>query len=405
MRLLAAMLLCVVGLSASSLPARAPDDPLRHDAYVWQRVWTPELRASLRDSADLVRAWRILVAEAGKDGQWAAVDVPWRDVDAAGRPAVAVIRLDGRLDEARMPAMADLVLARVAEIQVARGSGAPLPGVEIDYDCPTSKLPAYARFLRELRRRLPAATALSITALPTWMTSRDLESVTGAVDEVVLQVHAVDDPHEGLFDPARAETWVENFARRTTRPFRVAVPAYDVRVTFRPDGRLASVEGEMPLYAGTADARNLGADPEAVAAFLDALRHIAPSRLAGVAWFRLPTAADARAWSLETWRAVVTGNLPDTRVAATLTPADSPGLWTVTLSNPGPIDRPLPRRIELDPACAMADGANGFRLAKAADGPGPVLETAGGGWLRAYRTRTIGWARCAPGKREPHVVP
>ena len=48
---------------------------------------------------------------------------------------------------------------------------ANLTGVEIDYDCPTSKLPAYARFLVELRSRLARRMALSITALPTWMNS------------------------------------------------------------------------------------------------------------------------------------------------------------------------------------------------------------------------------------------
>jgi hypothetical protein len=209
-----------------------------------------------------------------------------------------------------------------------------------------------------------------------------------------------------LFNQSRAETWVENFARRTGRPFRIAVPAYGVRVTFQPDGRLATVEGEMPLYAGTADARNLGADPLSVKAFLDTLQHIAPSQLRGVAWFRLPTAADARAWSLETWRAVVTGHLSESRLVADLMSTKSPGLWTIVLSNPGPIDRPLPRRVELDSACSMADGANGFRIAKAADDEnGPVLEAPGGGWLRANRMRTIGWARCAPEKKEPHVVP
>ncbi|MCX7354975.1 MAG: DUF3142 domain-containing protein [Alphaproteobacteria bacterium] len=407
MRLLAAMLLCVVGLSASAVPMRAPDDLLRHDAYVWQRVWTPELRASLQASSDLVRAWRILVAEASRTGQWAVVDVPWRHVDATDRPVVAVIRIDGRLDEARMPAMVEAVLARIADAQAARGAEAPFFGVEVDYDCPTSKLVGYARFLSELRQRLPQTTALSITALPTWMMSRDLELVTGAVDEVVLQVHAVDDPREGLFDPVRAETWVKNFAHRTRLPFRLAIPAYGVRVTFRSDGRLASVEGETPVYAGAANARTLGADPREVSNFLQSLQHIAPFRLAGVAWFRLPTAADSRAWSLETWRAVVAGRLPDADIVADLAPTASPGLWAVTLSNPSPIDRPLPRRVELDSACAIADGANGFRLAQRAtdDMDGPVLQASGGDWLRANRTRTIGWARCAEGKREPHVVP
>ena len=131
---------------------------------------------------------------------------------------------------------------------------AALAGVEIDYDCPTSKLATYARFLAALRSRLAPSLKLSITALPTWMTSTELEPLTRDLDEIVLQVHAVDDPRRGLFDPDQAERWVREFGRRIHRPFRVALPAYDVRVTWRPDGRLASVEGEMPLRAGAAAA-------------------------------------------------------------------------------------------------------------------------------------------------------
>ena len=134
-------------------------------------------------------------------------------------------------------------------------------GVEIDYDCPTSKLPAYARFLAELRSRLARRIALSITALPTWMNSAELERLTRDLDEIVLQVHAVDDPRRGLFNPEQAERWVKDFGRRIRRPFRVAVPAYDVRVSWRADGRLASVEGEVPLLSGAANGELLGRRP------------------------------------------------------------------------------------------------------------------------------------------------
>ena len=59
MRFLAALLLCVVGLSGSTLQVRGTSEPLPHDAYVWQRVWTPGVVAAAQESADIVRAWRI----------------------------------------------------------------------------------------------------------------------------------------------------------------------------------------------------------------------------------------------------------------------------------------------------------------------------------------------------------
>ena len=219
-----------------------------------------------------------------------------------------------------MPALLDQVVSRV------EASDASLAGVEIDYDCPTSKLPAYARFLAELRSRLARRIALSITALPTWMNSRGTGAARpGDLDEIVLQVHAVDDPRRGLFNPDQAERWVKDFGRRIRRPFRVAVPAYDVRVSWRADGRLASVEGEVPLLSGAADGELLEAAPEAVLRFLRSLDRAAPDNLVGIAWFRLPTDVDARSWSLQTWRAVIAGVLPAVQLKAMLVPTRASG--------------------------------------------------------------------------------
>jgi hypothetical protein len=398
MRLLAALLLCVIGLSGSTAQLRVAE-ALPHDVYIWQRVWTPGLIAAAERSSDVVRAWRILLAEADRSGRWTAIAIPWANIIATRRPIIAVIRIDGRLDEAHVPGMLDQIVARVGAVPVA------LAGVEIDYDCPTSKLPFYAHFVAALRQRLPPSIALSITALPTWMTSAALEPMTRELSEIVLQVHAVDDPRRGLFDAAQAERWVRAFAGRVQRPFRVALPAYDVRVAWRADGRLASVEGEVPLLQGPADTVLLGAAPELVRQFLHSLQHSAPKELIGIAWFRLPTDADARAWSPETWRAVVTDHLPPARLRAELLATDSPELWSVAVSNDGTVDAALPRLVRLDPSCVMADGANGFRLAtddSRFDGK-LSLESTGGGRLRPQSRRIIGWARCLQPGRELDV--
>src|SRR5689334_18518602 len=152
MRLLAALLLCVIGLSGSMPLVRGLAESLPHDAYIWQRAWTPPLIAAARRSSDIVRSWRVLLAESDQAGRWTSVAVPWSEIAATGRPVVGVIRIDGRLDEKRMPALLDQVVARIRS--------APITGLEIDYDCPTSKLAAYARFLGELRQRVPGPMAL-----------------------------------------------------------------------------------------------------------------------------------------------------------------------------------------------------------------------------------------------------
>ena len=397
MRLLLVALACVIGLTGSTLPVRLPG-PLPHDAYIWQRVWTPAVVDAAARSADIVRNWRILVAEADRAGRWTDVQVPWDKVIDTHRPVVAVLRIDGRLEEARMVALVDRIVATVDTLS----GRATLAGVEIDYDCPTSKLETYARFLSALRSRLSPALALSITALPTWMNAPDLARLGADVSEFVLQVHAVDDPRRGLFDPDQAEQWVRAFGRRIGRPFRVALPAYDVRVSWDAGGRLAGVEGERPILTGVADSRMLVAAPEAVRHLLNRLEESAPEGLAGVAWFRLPTAADRRAWSPQTWRAVVTDRLPPADVRAVLEATDRPELWNVVLSNDGTVDAPLPRQVRLDLACAAADGANGFQLTS--HGVSPVLEARSPGRLHAHTRRIIGWARCAQPQRQLDVA-
>src|SRR5690242_18605209 len=109
MRLLVASLLCLVGLSQSTLPIGAPSVPFSHDAYIWQRAWTPGVIAAAGRSAGLLRTWRVLLAEADSTGRWVAVAVPWERLEATNRPVVAVVRIDGRLDEARMPGLLDRI--------------------------------------------------------------------------------------------------------------------------------------------------------------------------------------------------------------------------------------------------------------------------------------------------------
>ncbi|WP_416211152.1 DUF3142 domain-containing protein [Nitrospirillum sp. BR 11828] len=179
-------------------------------------------------------------------------------------------------------------------------------------------------------------------------------------DEVVLQVHAVAAPTDGLFNPAQAGRWVAAYARRFHTPFRVALPDYGARVSWDADDSLATVEGETPLLAGGAHANELMAKPMDVAAFLRDLRAQAPATLKGIAWFRLPTAEDRRAWSLATWAAVARGDVPVGHLTAVTRPTTTPGLSTLVLVNEGAADAELPSGLDLPAGCPLGDGANGY---------------------------------------------
>lgn len=365
---------------------RHPSAPLTHDAYVWQRQWNPSVTAALSQSADMIREWRVLAAQTDARGQWQSVAVDRAALAATHRPVVLVVRIDGQLPQWD----ADALLAQVIALRDA-WRGAPLAGIEIDHDCGTARLPAYGDFLARLKREL-GTTPLSITALPAWLSSGELARVAAQADEVVLQVHAVQSPRAGLFDPALARTWIDRFAARVSKPFRVALPTYGSRVSWDEDGRVVAVESEAPLLAGGMEASELIAAPTEVAALLASLREDPPRGLAGLVWFRLPTTQDSRAWSLPTWRAVMAGKPLKQTLAAFFQPGAAPGAVDVVLRNDGDVDVRLPARIELPAGCAIADGINGYALAYAE--ARPFLRRDRDGWLRAHYQRAVGWARC-----------
>ncbi|MGO4703322.1 DUF3142 domain-containing protein [Dyella sp. 2RAB6] len=391
-RWLAAILIC------SMLAAcQHPSAPLLHDAYIWQRQWNPAVTSALTQSADAIRVWRVLAAQTDARGQLQPVTIDRTALAATHRPVVLVIRIDGQLPQWD----ADALLAQTLALRNA-WSGVPLAGIEIDHDCGTARLPAYADFLARLKRAL-GTTPLSITALPAWLASDQLEDVTGQVDEVVLQVHAVQSPRAGLFDPALARSWIDRFAARAGKPFRVALPTYGSRVAWDDNGRVVAIESETPLLAGGTEASELVAAPAEVAKLLAGLRDDPPKGLAGIVWFRLPTTQDARAWSLPTWRAVMAGAPLKATLAVFFQPGAVAGAADIVLRNDGEVDARLPSRIDLPAACSIADGVNGYALGQ--QGGRPFLRRERDGWLRAHYQRAIGWARCGDASAQPTMEP
>lgn len=388
MRRLLALIVLLPAL-AITYSAREPATPVPQDAYVWQRVWTPALLSAISGSKDIVSGWRVLAAETDARGTLVSVAVNWDSLKATNRPLIAVVRIDGflaHLDEAAL-------LAEINSLTKQWQSQAPLAGLEIDYDCATSRLAAYADFLARLRASPGIPKRLSITALPDWMTSPDLIRVLGEADETVLQVHAVRTPQEGLFDPVLARRWIDAFSARTDKPFRVALPDYGARVVETEDGRIVGIESEMPRLLGSGRSFGLMAKPADVARLLYDLEARPPVHFSGIVWFRLPTDDDALNWSLSTWRAVIAQRDLATQLRAEAGPDIAPGTKSVVLSNFGDIDAMLPRTVVLPADCSEADGANGYATDHGANKI--VLRRLQSALLRAHHRRTIGWMRCA----------
>jgi len=380
--------------------AKTPDPPqlLPHDAYIWQRRWTPATVTAVQQSADLIRAWRVLVAQLDERGRLQPVSVAWEALARSGRPVIFVVRIEGQLvrwDENVLLNDISALLSRSESTML------PIAGIEIDHDCGTARLPTYARFLAKMRTQLGKEMPLSLTLLPTWLSSPDLTAVLAKVDEAVLQVHAVQNPSAGLFSPRLARQWIELLARRSTVPFRVALPAYGSRVSWRKNGKVLAVESETPLLAGGDTALEWMASPQEVKRLLQQLEQNPPAHLAGIVWFRLPTLDDARAWSPTTWRAVIQGRPLHNRVEVRVQPSATPGLNHLVVVNPGDVDATLPQAVSLPTECMLADGINGYVLERV--GAGLILHRQQGGLLRGRHQQIIGWARCALEAETIHV--
>ncbi|HEX9932331.1 MAG TPA: DUF3142 domain-containing protein [Allosphingosinicella sp.] len=155
-------------------------DAGRHDAF-W--LW-----AGVRPQPALADAKTLYIL----DGEILAAR-PDRYVDL--RPGVPrlpntqlwlVVRTDTLAwPEAALPSL-------VARLDRWAAAGNRVEGLQLDFDAATSGLDAYAAFLREVRRALPARYRLSITGLMDWSANGDPEALAalrGTIDEAVIQTY------------------------------------------------------------------------------------------------------------------------------------------------------------------------------------------------------------------------
>jgi hypothetical protein len=95
-----------------------------------------------------------------------------------------------RTDTLRWPDSAYRIM--LSRLEQWRAGGNDLQGLQVDFDARTRHLDDYARFLADLRQRLPRTYGLSITGLLDWSTHADpraLRTLRGTVDEVVVQTY------------------------------------------------------------------------------------------------------------------------------------------------------------------------------------------------------------------------
>lgn len=380
------LLLFVLGYGLYFLICAKPPTPLAQQVYIWQRIWTPHHQHALQQSHSLFSALRVLGLQIHPQEGIRHIAINNALLKQDGRPVWLVIRLDGQLAHLNP----SLIIQQVqCTAHAWANAGIPLAGVEIDYDAPTAKLADYQQLVSALRKSLPQTLTLSITALPTWLESPLLPTLLHTADTSVLQVHNVQSPANGLFDPHLAQRWVTEYASKTRHPFFVALPAYGSALT--PDNR---VESEATLSYADQEMQELSVAPQTVADLMRQLEQQPPEGLQGFVWFRLPLAGDRRSWSMATLKAVIHHQPLVPRWSVIVTPTADPMLFDLAINNSGQIDAPLPEQVALQNVdCEFADGANHYRSELANNAL--HFTRINLQQLRAGESSPLGWARCA----------
>lgn len=355
-----------------------PSERPVHALYVWQRLWTDEVRESLSQATDRVRHLMILTHEDGMP----PIAVDWPAVARTRLSVTLVYRYPTSFGAGMEADVTQAVAGVASEIQrgwaSAQAAGVRLRGVQLDYDAPTRSLDAFGDFLTALKAEVPEGTDLSITALPTWLEDRAFRQVAKALDYYVLQVHSferpgtIDAPIE-LCNTALIPEYVAR-AERIGIPYFIALPTHGYEMAFGEDGAFIglSAEGPDPAWPAGARLREVRADPAAIAGAVNALAEKLPAHFRGAVWFRMPVVSDTRNWTWAVLAAVMEGRVPSVRFSTEIRHPD-PGLAEVWLSSVGE-DKPN-REVELrvslpEEALLAADSLNGFEMKR---GGGAVI--------------------------------
>jgi hypothetical protein len=383
-----------------------------HDVYVWQRSWSPAVCAAVREHGQSFGEIVVLAAEVSwKNGEPKVARVrPDADsLRAASRGVGVAIRVgafDGPktidpFDPAGKQSRFVCDLAAESIERLKRDSIEPAE-LQIDFDCPESKLAGYRKWIVALKKRV-APVPVSITSLPSWLDAPAFAELARECGSYVLQVHSLRRPTSTsdvspLCEVRPSQAWVEQ-AEKIGVPFRVALPTYAYVASFDTKGKFLKLAAEGSNLAAPSGGslREIDSDPRAISELVRGWVRNRPAHLRSIIWYRLPNDNDELNWRWPTLAAVMEGRTPQARLFARARKSE-PNLFEIEIANDGEADAPISCRVKAQCAGAKilaSDGVEGFERASnadssitlRADGTQPRERLAPG------EKRTVGWVR------------
>lgn len=349
---------------------------LTKEAYVWQRVRGMEVEESIRRAGVVLDGCYLQAAlmTDGSEPKFQRFDAAWGAAGDTGKRVGMVIRIGATREGLSGSAKQVEVAAKLIGLLEAdaKAAGTVCDEIQIDYDCPDSKLAGYAEFLRGLRVACPG-TRIVFTALPSWLRQREFPELAKATGGYVLQVHSLELPKKEdaeavICDVALARKAIGEAARIGV-PFRVALPTYRSVILLDREGNRVDVvsEGEPPRIPEGGRAVPGEANARELAGLVAELTAKPPRGLTGIIWFRLPVETDRMNWSWQTFLAVSEGRVPRSQLEAVAEP-QAEGYAKIEIRNAGEQSEPWPEALVIrwdEGQWKAADGLNGYR----AEGP------------------------------------
>ncbi|TDU72891.1 uncharacterized protein DUF3142 [Prosthecobacter fusiformis] len=380
---------------------------LPSEVYVWQRSWKPEITASVSNSKGWLQAYHLLAAEVRfEKGEVKTTRIQPDKAAMAGLRVGLVIRIFPSAAKTGWDVKAVVEVVDLVKSLVAEWPEGSLAEVQLDYDCPDSKLPDFTRLLTAVKEAV-SPLPVSCTALPSWLREKEFADLAAVAPGYVLQVHSLHLPDSrgkrvALVDLEETDEAVAR-AVKIGVPFRVALPTYSCVVEFDAAGKVREVYAEDVPQALPLQSSNylvLDADAYGMTTLVSKWRNEASPLMKSVVWYRLPVAGDRLNWSLDVMKQVVEGT-PLKRGWKAECKANDSGVHEIRLRQAGdaPDDLPLVAVVTWRGAePAAADALRGYRMIGSGPGylgleledPGRLPRAAPGtemviGWLRLER--------------------
>ena len=316
-----------------------------NNVYIWQRNWDGHVEEAIGAIAGTAGNFTVLCGDLKFDGGKpvvTSVNINWNYLAQAETKATVAFRINTRASKYFATDAIDALVDSISDEISKTIKSAPaekIVGVQIDYDCPTSKLADYAKFITLLKSKF-TGFKISFTALPAWLDSEDFPALASTSDYYVLQVHSFKVPSdldEALrpFSGDMVASWVKK-ASRIGHPFYLSLPTYGYEVSFSENGKFLGLRAETPpvTYKPGTKHATVVTDPRKILAFLEEMDREKPEHLMGYFWFRLPLKTDEFNWSTEELKMIMARQVPRALVTTEII-SPNPGLYEVYVINSG----------------------------------------------------------------------